>query len=263
MQNHPHDSICGCSVDEVHREMVTRFEKSRHVAEAMIEESTSQIAALVDTSIFAGYGEDARPLITFNTTGWERSGVVQIELDAARIYFRDGMSLEGMAAQMNNVDLSGRILVDEKGAHVPCTVEDLGLQFGYDLPDDRFRQPYSCRRVRITFEAGNVPALGLKAYAWVRSEAQDDSVSNGTALRSGERSMENEYVAVTIADNGSFTLKDKRTGRTYQDLGVYENVGDIGNEYMFKQPENEAALTTKRINSRHTDHRRYAVPCLL
>nr|WP_154896397.1 alpha-mannosidase [Paenibacillus xylanexedens] len=249
MQNHPHDSICGCSVDEVHREMVTRFEKSRHVAEAMIEESTSQIAASVDTSIFASYGEDARPLITFNTTGWERSGIVQIELDAARIYFRDGISLEGMAAQMNNVDLSGRVLVDEKGAHVLCTVEDLGLQFGYDLPDDRFRQPYSCRRVRITFEAENVPALGLKAYAWVRSEAQDDSVSNGTALRSGERSLENQYVAVTIADNGSFTLKDKRTGRTYQDLGVYENVGDIGNEYMFKQPENEVALTTKELTA--------------
>ncbi|PYY30344.1 alpha-mannosidase [Paenibacillus illinoisensis] len=249
MQNHPHDSICGCSVDEVHREMVTRFEKSRHVAEAMIEESTSQIAASVDTSIFASYGEDARPLITFNTTGWERSGVVQIELDAARIYFRDGISLEGMAAQMNNVDLSGRILVDEKGAHVPCTVEDLGLQFGYDLPDDRFRQPYSCRRVRITFEAENVPALGLKTYAWVRCEAQNDSVSNGSALRRGERGMENEYVAVTIADNGSFTLKDKRTGRTYQDLGVYENVGDIGNEYMFKQPENEVALTTKELKA--------------
>ncbi|MCW1043137.1 alpha-mannosidase, partial [Streptococcus anginosus] len=26
LQNHPHDSICGCSVDAVHREMMTRFE---------------------------------------------------------------------------------------------------------------------------------------------------------------------------------------------------------------------------------------------
>ncbi|MFS0872940.1 alpha-mannosidase [Paenibacillus xylanilyticus] len=255
MQNHPHDSICGCSVDEVHREMVTRFEKSRHVAEAMIEESTSQIAASVDTSIFASYGEDARPLITFNTTGWERSGVVQIELDAARLYFRDGLSLEDMAAQMNKLDLSGRILVDEKGAHVPCTVEDLGLQFGYDLPDDRFRQPYSCRRVRITFEAENVPALGLKSYAWVRSDVlQVEDVKGdlnpiGSTLLRGDRGMENEYVAVTIADNGSFTLTDKRTGRTYKDLGVYENVGDIGNEYMFKQPENEVALTTSELQA--------------
>ncbi|MBW7459549.1 alpha-mannosidase, partial [Paenibacillus sepulcri] len=30
MQNHPHDSICGCSVDEVHAEMVARFARSRH-----------------------------------------------------------------------------------------------------------------------------------------------------------------------------------------------------------------------------------------
>ena len=31
MQNHPHDSICCCSVDEVQQEMVTRFNKSKQV----------------------------------------------------------------------------------------------------------------------------------------------------------------------------------------------------------------------------------------
>ncbi|MEO2257058.1 alpha-mannosidase [Paenibacillus amylolyticus] len=251
MQNHPHDSICGCSVDEVHREMVTRFDKSRHVAEALIEESTSQIATAVDTSIFARYGEQARPVVVFNTTGWERSGVVQMELDAARLYFRDGYTLEEMAAQMKAVELSDRILVDEDGNHIPCTVEDLGLQFGYDLPDDRFRQPYSCRRVRIRFETENVAAFGLKTYALVNfsDDAKSDTPSKTTTLLRGERGMENQHMIVTIADNGSFTLTDKRTGRTYKDLGVYENVGDIGNEYMFKQPENEVALTTQALQA--------------
>ncbi|KAA8747867.1 alpha-mannosidase [Paenibacillus sp. UASWS1643] len=251
MQNHPHDSICGCSVDEVHREMVTRFDKSRHVAEALIEESTSQIAAAVDTSIFARYGEQARPVVVFNTTGWERSGVVQMELDAARLYFRDGYTLEEMATQMKAVDLLDRILVDEDGNHIPCTVEDLGLQFGYDLPDDRFRQPYSCRRVRIRFETENVAAFGLKTYALVNfaDDAKSDTPSKTTTLLRGERGMENQHMIVTIADNGSFTLTDKRTGRTYKDLGVYENVGDIGNEYMFKQPENEVALTTQALQA--------------
>ncbi|WP_339167108.1 alpha-mannosidase [Paenibacillus sp. FSL R5-0341] len=251
MQNHPHDSICGCSVDEVHREMVTRFDKSRHVAEALIEESTSQIATAVDTSIFERYGENARLVVVFNTTGWERSGVVQMELDAARLYFRDGYTLEEMATQMKAVDLSDRILVDEEGTQIPCTVEDLGLQFGYDLPDDRFRQPYSCRRVRIRFETENVAALGLKTYALVNSadRAKSGSPSKTTTLLRGERGMENQHLIVTIADNGSFTLTDKRTGRTYKDLGVYENVGDIGNEYMFKQPENEVALTTQALQA--------------
>ncbi|MDQ0724526.1 alpha-mannosidase [Paenibacillus sp. W4I10] len=251
MQNHPHDSICGCSVDEVHREMVTRFDKSRHVAEALIEESTSQIATAVDTSIFARYGEQARPVVVFNTTGWERSGVVQMELDAARLYFRDGYTLEEMAAQMKAVELSDRILVDEDGNHIPCTVEDLGLQFGYDLPDDRFRQPYSCRGVRIRFETENVAAFGLKTYALVNfaDDAKSGTPSKTTTLLRGERGMENQHMIVTIADNGSFTLTDKRTGRTYKDLGVYENVGDIGNEYMFKQPENEVALTTQALQA--------------
>ncbi|ETT31824.1 glycoside hydrolase [Paenibacillus sp. FSL R5-192] len=251
MQNHPHDSICGCSVDEVHREMVTRFDKSRHVAEALIEESTSQITTAVDTSIFERYGEQARPVVVFNTTGWERSGVVQMELDAARLYFRDGHTLEEMATQMKAVDLSDRILVDEDGNHIPCSVEDLGLQFGYDLPDDRFRQPYSCRRVRIRFETENVAAFGLKTYALVNvaDDAKSGTPSKTTTLLRGERGMENQHMIVTIADNGSFTLTDKRTGRTYKDLGVYENVGDIGNEYMFKQPENEVARTTQALQA--------------
>ncbi|MFF2158266.1 alpha-mannosidase [Paenibacillus chitinolyticus] len=244
MQNHPHDSICGCSVDEVHREMVTRFEKSRHVAEAIVDDSKRAIAEAIDTSAFAGFGEDALPVVVFNTTGWERTGTVSIELDAARLYFREGFSLEETASRMKNVDLSGRVLVDAEGKVIPCTVEDLGLLFGYDLPDDKFRQPYSCRKVKLTFEARNVPALGLQTYAWVRS---DKAPSAPASLFAGERVLENESLKVEIAKDGSFALTDKANGRTYRDLGVYENTGDIGNEYMYKQPEGETALTTKGL----------------
>ncbi|MCJ1220256.1 alpha-mannosidase [Paenibacillus polymyxa] len=243
MQNHPHDSICGCSVDEVHREMVTRFDKSRHVAESIVDESIEVIAQAVDTTGFSRFGEDALPLAIFNTSGWERSGIVSAELEVVRLYFREGYTPEEAAHQAKNVDLSGRILVDSEGSPVACKMEDLGLQFGYDLPDDRFRQPYMSRRVRLTFEVERVPLLGLKTYAWLRSSVDTDSSS----LFHGSRSMENDLLHVEIADNGSFTLTDKRTARSYKDLGVYENVGDIGNEYMFRQPEGDQALTTKDL----------------
>ncbi|MGE7056446.1 alpha-mannosidase, partial [Paenibacillus glucanolyticus] len=78
MQNHPHDSICGCSVDEVHREMVTRFEKSAHVAENIVDDSVRVIADAVDTTGFEQWGSDPLPLVVFNTTGWTRSGTVSI-----------------------------------------------------------------------------------------------------------------------------------------------------------------------------------------
>ncbi|MFE0556073.1 alpha-mannosidase [Paenibacillus sp. NPDC058910] len=242
MQNHPHDSICGCSVDEVHREMVTRFEKSANVAENIVDDSVRVIADAVDTTAFEQWGSDPLPLVVFNTTGWSRSGTVSIELDAKRLYFREGYSLEETSRRMKEIDLSGRVLVNAQGQAVPCTVEDLGLQFGYDLPDDRFRQPYMCRRVRLTFEANAIPAMGLTTYAWVKSEVKPAEVAS---LISKSNVMENELIKIEIAEDGSFSLTDKKNGQVYRDLGVYENTGDIGNEYMYKQPDGEAALTTK------------------
>ncbi|WP_152395216.1 alpha-mannosidase [Paenibacillus guangzhouensis] len=246
MQNHPHDSICGCSVDEVHREMVARFDKSRHVAESIVDDVKQAIADNIDTSSFEKYGQDARPVVVFNTTGWERAGVVTITVDAERLYFRDGYTLDEATDRVRNLDITGRVLVDAEGNVIPCTVEDLGLQFGYDLPDDAFRQPYMCRQVKLTFEASKVPAMGLTTYAWVR---QAGAAVSTASLLSGERTMENEGLKVEIAEDGSFTLTVKKSGRTYRDLGVYENTGDIGNEYMYKQPTGETALTTKGLSA--------------
>lgn len=245
MQNHPHDSICGCSVDEVHREMVTRFEKSRHVAETLIDDSKQVIADAVNTSVFAAYGEDPLPVIAMNTTGWTRTGTVTVELDAARLYLREGLGVEETGRRMKAVDLSGRELVDAEGNTVPCTVEDLGLLFGYDLPDDKFRQPYMCRKVKLTFLAQDIPALGLSTYAWVRRDAK--TAAQPASLLTGDKVLENESLKVELAQDGSFTLTDKANGKTYRDLGIYEDTGDIGNEYMYRQPEGTTPLTTKGL----------------
>lgn len=255
MQNHPHDSICGCSVDEVHREMVTRFEKSRHVAETIVDDSKKAVAEAVDTSAFARYGEDALPLLAFNTTGWERSGTVEVELDVERIYYREGVPPEEMIRRMKALELGGRVLVDTEGKAVPCKVEDLGLQFGYDLPDDKFRQPYWTRRVKLTFEASGVPALGWKTYAWVKAEAAASGAdaagagAEAASLIAGDRVLENGRLRIEVADDGSLAVTDKASGRTYRDLLVYEDTGDIGNEYMYKQPDGETPLTTRGLKA--------------
>ncbi|SDM94184.1 alpha-mannosidase [Paenibacillus jilunlii] len=246
MQNHPHDSICGCSVDEVHREMVTRFDKSRHVAESIIEDSARFIAGAVDTTVFAGAVE-AVPFVVMNTTGWSRTGTVSIELDAARLYLREGYGLEETSRRMQEFDLSGRVLLDDGGQALACTVEDLGLEFGYDLPDDKFRQPYMCRKVKLTFEAAEVPALGLRAYAWTTQQAA--AAPAEPSLLSGGHVLENAAVRVEVAADGSFSLHHKQSGAVYHDLGIYENTGDIGNEYMYRQPDGEIPLTTKGLRA--------------
>ncbi len=53
MQNHPHDSICSCSVAEVHREMVPRFEKANEVGKHVAEEAVNAMTAEMNTETFA------------------------------------------------------------------------------------------------------------------------------------------------------------------------------------------------------------------
>ncbi|MWV43715.1 alpha-mannosidase [Paenibacillus sp. HJL G12] len=261
MQNHPHDSICGCSVDEVHEEMVTRFAKSRHVAEAVAGESLTVIAGEIDTSLYGDEFQDSAsvvPFIVFNTTGWLRSGVVTTELELKRIHFGSGLGFSEMKQTLKSLPLEDLHLVGPEGQEIPFSWEDQGIAFGYELPDDRFRQPYFARRIQIRFEAERVPALGHKTYALMLGKQQKsrmkikDRTGHSAAqltcrnsLVTSERSMENEYLAVTIEPNGSLTLKDKATGNIYGDLCIYEDTGDIGNEYMYRQPEGDVPITTR------------------
>lgn len=271
MQNHPHDSICGCSVDEVHREMVTRFDKSRHVGEAIVADSLRKIGGKIDTQSFATRGEDVLSFAVFNTSAWQKSGTVTVQLDVKRIYFSGGYATDEMQRRLQALSLAEWQLIDVQGRTVACTVDDLGVQFGYDLPDDKFRQPYMARRVRLTFGATEIPAFGYAVYTWVRGRKStsdtDSAVVNGAAtvvlqqreneltaaqaqtLLKNERTLENAYVRVDIAADGSLAVTEKAGGHTFRDLCVYEDVGDIGNEYMFKQPDGDVALTTKGLSA--------------
>ena len=56
LSNQPHDSICGCSIDQVHDEMRYRYGQARGIAENVAAEAAQALASRADTS-FAGPGE--------------------------------------------------------------------------------------------------------------------------------------------------------------------------------------------------------------
>lgn len=245
MQNHPHDSICGCSVDEVHREMMTRFAKSYRVAEEIAEESMKAITSRINTAD-AFSGKDAVPFVLFNTTGWQRSGVVHTKVDIQRLPM-GSKDREALIDELKRINLNDYKVIDDKGLSVPASIEDLGVTFGYDLPKDKFRQPYMARSVRITLHADAVPALGYRTYALAYAQGGAGSAGSSAATEAGSedsRTMENESLAVSIQEDGTLHVVDKRNGRVYKDLGAFDNTGDIGNEYIYKQPEGEQTLTT-------------------
>ena len=236
MQNHPHDSICGCSVDEVNEEMKTRFAKSRQVAAAIYEESVEYLTNKVNTAALPGDGEKI-PFVVWNTSGTAKTQVVEKEIHLFRDY--NLFVWDGYEAA-EQVELPAMVLRDADGNEVPAKIADAGIAFGYDLPDDRFRQPYMAKKVRVTFEA-EVPALGYRTYYLETAEQlQNVDVVSGDA-----NVLENDAMKVVVNEDGSYSLLDKKTGRTYENLGCYEDTGDMGNEYIYIQDTGKQVISTK------------------
>lgn len=74
LQNHPHDSICGCSIDEVHRQMLTRYSSSQDIGEDITQRSLNGIAGFINK-------KEDHGLLIFNPLSWERNDLVEVEID--------------------------------------------------------------------------------------------------------------------------------------------------------------------------------------
>ncbi|WP_128894532.1 alpha-mannosidase [Longirhabdus pacifica] len=248
MKNHPHDSICGCSVDEVHREMVTRFEKVEQTAEMIIAENVQNIASLIETKPSFTDDEQVIPLIVFNTSGWSKDEVITKEVEVEKVFFAD-MSFEEIPSYLEQKQLPSFILKDAQGNEQLLTVKDLGVRFGYDLPDDGFRRAYFARVVEVQFLAQALPQFGYQTYYVMPQVEVSETLLETSPIAKSERELENEHLHVHIHDNGAYTLTDKASGKVFEHLGMYEDTGDIGNEYMFKMTGNSEALTTSDVTA--------------
>lgn len=68
IENHPHDSICGCSVDQVHEEMRTRFDWAQQIATGTIDEGLQVLGAQVDTAQLPSRKRDVEAAPDFAVT---------------------------------------------------------------------------------------------------------------------------------------------------------------------------------------------------
>ena len=77
MENHPHDSICGCSIDQVHDEMKPRFDQVDQIGEEITRQALQALARAVDTRASDAFSA----LVLFNPQGSRHHDLVEVELD--------------------------------------------------------------------------------------------------------------------------------------------------------------------------------------
>ena len=127
--NQTHDLASGVMTDVVYEDTIHSFDFSKRLTQEMIEGRLESIAARIDTR-----GEGV-PIVVFNTLGWPRTDVAEVEL---------GFGERGV------LDVG---LVDPAGKGIP-------VQFHHT---ERYGDG-EIRRSRITFVAHDVPALGYAVY---------------------------------------------------------------------------------------------------
>ncbi|MBF2654765.1 alpha-mannosidase [Listeria seeligeri] len=232
MENQIHDSITACSLDEVHREMEVRFEKVEQVTMSLISNAARKLTEQITIA------ETGIPITIFHAGGVEIAKTIEIELETDEIHFSE-MHFEQIPDELAKLPAQTFRLETSEGLEIPVVVEPLGIHFNYDLPERKFRDSYFARKYKLTFTVENLPAVGYETlYAHAISEVEPE------AEISSALTMENRFLKVEVAANGTYTLFDKMSGIEACGLGAYEDVGDIGNEYMFKEAGDKLRVDT-------------------
>ncbi len=241
LKNHPHDSICGCSIDPVHREMMTRFAAVQDVGGMVTDQSLQHL--LPADNLAAG---DDRYLFLFNPSPVPRSEVAEGEV---RFYLQDivvGLNPDvKIAPKLPSV--RGFALFDEEGHEVPY--QRLRRSEGYAIPYTNYNNPTQtyAERFSILVDAQRIPPLGFKGWT-IRKQSHFPKFESH--LKTGRTWMENAIVRVDIHPRGDVSITDKTTGVVMRGLHVFEDGGDVGDEYNYSYPARDRRVLSNRSGAR-------------
>jgi alpha-mannosidase len=225
MQNHPHDSICGCSIDQVHNEMMPRFNRVCQVAEEISQRAMRHIAANINT--------EGDCLVVFNTLNWPRTDRLRAIID---------FELGDPAREHPEIDPSRDVtairLIDSQGQLVPYKLIDSCICPKQVLSPVELPMVVMVRRFTIEFIAKDVPPLGYKVYRIEKASSIPEFDSFVSLTRTEkEIVVRNEYVTLTVGNSGAVTISvNDRSDISYTYQGLPEDGGDVGDEYNYVKP---------------------------
>lgn len=234
MLNHPHDSICGCSHDSVHRSVDMRFEDAHEVSKYIINEALDEFKLNVNNDL------EGEVFTVINPLGSDITKTNTVEVEYKREEF--GASFTNARLKMEGIDVSNLIITDTEGKQIDAKIEDLGAKFGYYLPKDKFRRAYYSRNLKITF-TDNYSKFAWKSYVIKAGKSTYREINTTSNI------MENSVLKVTINRDLSVDVLNKTNNVSFQSIMKIVDEGDIGNEYMFGNVKNDHFIDIQNYDS--------------
>ncbi|HHZ74911.1 MAG TPA: hypothetical protein EYN58_07045 [Candidatus Poseidoniales archaeon] len=219
LRAHPHDDVCGCSVDAVHDDNEVMFKHATEISTMLVDDATND---LISAFNLHHVDRDAVPILLHNPLpiAWSGTLPVDMALPAYRCYLEAGTQLK--------VELS-------KPAD-GCIIQTMAAltepQFGLHVHADRAIN-VELPRVQGAVLVHNLPP-GIHVAHILPGHGPQNLPAKPvkTGGRQGRTDwMENGLVRVQFGRDGRFDVIDSGTKRTYTGLGRLESSEDAGDSY--------------------------------
>lgn len=212
LQNQPHDSICGCSTDQVHREMIPRYDSGDQISYKLIKKSMENIAKSLKLEADNYY------LIFFNTTDWNYNSTEKVTLDF-----------------LKSENVESFVLTDDSGKEIPYQIINKVDMKKFVSEINVLPDWIEIRRFEIVLNIKDIKPLGFK---YLKVNLNKESVLKiDKNVNIDSNSISNSFVKINV-EKEFLTLEDLINGEKYQ-VNDFISSGDAGDEYNYSPPMND------------------------
>lgn len=220
LQNHAHDSICGCSIDRVGKDMHYRFRQAEEIAKEATDKAASFLLPLTP-------GGDTKEMVLtlFNPLPFPVSSVVTADIPFPLDY--PAQFDDMIPSEMRNIfhiyDAQGKEIPYQKLSNTNHSMSYVH-KGAYGSAADIYT---------VAMEA-NLPPMGYAQYKVIPAEVP---VRHFGSLRTKDMRAENEHLVLEIEQDGTATLTHKETGYVYPNLLSFADSGDTGDGWHYRAPD--------------------------
>lgn len=227
IQNHPHDSICGCSIDQVHKDMEYRFNQTEMIGQQLISDMMQNDRDRLATEKNGVH----RLLRLWNPLPFARRETITVDIDFPVGY--PNRYQEPFGYEEKN---SFRIY-DHQGNEIPYGLVSMRKNWLVRVHNQATNR---VDRHTVTLEV-EMPAMGVSSYRIVPSDTPSRYLRK---LPTDEISTENERIRLWVNDNGTIGIRDKKSGALYDGLLGYLDDGEIGDGWFHVNPAEDRIVSS-------------------
>lgn len=214
LRNHPHDSICGCSIDQIYKDMAYRFDQAELIAGGLIRRALASLGAPSTTD------EAKAHLALYNPLPFPRGKVFEMEVPFPREWPKTYVDGLATGERINRF-----VLKDADGKSVPFQLSTIRRNaVARALRENGRENSQGADIYRLVIDA-NLPPCSITG---LRIEPTEEATRNFGSLMVGPMSASNGEVCFTLHPDGTGSLAHEFIGRKFGNLMQYEDSGDSG-----------------------------------